>query len=95
MTLRAKNESGRCVSLMNIVMELRKCCNHTLLFDHVWEDAIQDNQLDEMMSAGSGKVMLLDRMLAKLHARGHRVLLFSQMTKVLDLLQVIRLIPLV
>lgn len=35
----------------------------------------------------SGKFELLDRMLYKLFRSGHRVLLFSQMTQVLDLLE--------
>ncbi len=33
-----------------------------------------------------GKFAVLDRMLVKLHASGHRVLLFSTMTRLLDLL---------
>jgi SWI/SNF-related matrix-associated actin-dependent regulator of chromatin subfamily A protein 2/4 len=33
-----------------------------------------------------GKFAVLDRMLVKLHATGHRVLLFSTMTRLLDLL---------
>lgn len=35
----------------------------------------------------SGKFAVLDRMLVKLHATGHRVLLFSTMTRLLDLLE--------
>lgn len=35
----------------------------------------------------SGKFAVLDRMLIKLHASGHRVLLFSTMTRLLDLLE--------
>nr|VZI41857.1 unnamed protein product [Spirometra erinaceieuropaei] len=35
----------------------------------------------------SGKLELLGAMLQKLHASGHRVLIFSQMTKMLDLLE--------
>ena len=35
-----------------------------------------------------GKLASLDRMLVKLHATGHRVLLFSTMTRLLDLLEV-------
>ncbi len=34
-----------------------------------------------------GKFRMLDRLLVKLHASGHRVLLFSTMTKLLDLLE--------
>ena len=43
-----------------------------------------------------GKLAALDRMLVKLHAAGHRVLLFSTMTRLLDLLELYlrnRLVP--
>lgn len=36
----------------------------------------------------SGKLIVLDQLLKKLHAAGHRVLLFAQMTHTLDILQV-------
>ena len=36
----------------------------------------------------SGKLELLDRILPKLQRKGHRVLLFSQMTRALDLVEV-------
>jgi chromodomain-helicase-DNA-binding protein 1 len=39
------------------------------------------------MLQASGKLQLLDRMLAKLRRDGHRVLIFSQMTRVLDILE--------
>ena len=39
------------------------------------------------MVSSCGKLELLDRMLQKLRAGGHRVLLFSQMTSMLDLLE--------
>jgi SWI/SNF-related matrix-associated actin-dependent regulator of chromatin subfamily A member 5 len=73
------------VRLLNILMQLRKCCNHPYLFDgaeagppytdgpHLWENA--------------GKMMLLNKLLPKLKAKGSRVLIFSQMTRVLDILE--------
>lgn len=36
---------------------------------------------------GSGKLVLLDKLLNKLQARGSRVLIFSQMTRMLDILE--------
>ena len=42
----------------------------------------------DQLAPTCGKLLALDRMLVKLHASGHRVLLFSTMTKLLDLLQV-------
>ncbi|XP_045139645.1 chromodomain-helicase-DNA-binding protein 1-like [Echinops telfairi] len=41
---------------------------------------------DHLIEA-SGKLHLLDKLLAFLYSRGHRVLLFSQMTQMLDILQ--------
>ena len=67
--------------LNNILMQLRKCCNHPYLFR---TDAYR---IDEMMIRASGKFLLLDGMLPLFKAGGHRVLLFSQMTAVMDLLE--------
>jgi superfamily II DNA or RNA helicase len=64
-------------------MQLRKCCNHPYLFVgdyNMWRK-------DEIMRA-SGKFELLDRLLPKLHATDHRVLLFSQMTRLMDILEI-------
>jgi chromodomain-helicase-DNA-binding protein 4 len=35
----------------------------------------------------SGKLLLLDKMMAKLKAQGHRVLIYSQFTRMLDILE--------
>ncbi|KAE9453150.1 hypothetical protein C3L33_14924, partial [Rhododendron williamsianum] len=64
-------------------MQLRKCCNHPYLFVgeyNVWRK-------EEIVRA-SGKFELLDRLLPKLHKAGHRVLLFSQMTRLMDILEI-------
>jgi SNF2 family DNA or RNA helicase len=67
--------------LNNVVMQLRKVCNHPYLFSqdgyHINDDVIRT----------SGKVELLDRMLPKLKAAGHRVLMFTQMTKMMPILE--------
>eukprot|EP01128_Nolandella_sp_AFSM9_P007288 TRINITY_DN3948_c0_g1_i1.p1 TRINITY_DN3948_c0_g1~~TRINITY_DN3948_c0_g1_i1.p1 ORF type:complete len:811 (-),score=128.48 TRINITY_DN3948_c0_g1_i1:318-2750(-) len=49
---------------------------------------IQDAQayLDRIV-ASSGKMQLLDKMLPVLKAKGHKVLIFSQMTRLLDILE--------
>jgi len=71
--------------LMNVLMQLRKVCNHPYLFDgaepgppysdgpHLWDNA--------------GKTKLLHKLLPKLQSRGSRVLIFCQMTRVLDILE--------
>ena len=69
-------------SLMNRAMQLRKVCNHPYLFlQHSEYEPRQEERI-----RASGKVELLHRILPKLRAGGHRVLLFSQMTKLLDIL---------
>jgi alpha-tubulin suppressor-like RCC1 family protein len=73
------------VKLMSIVIELRKVCNHPYLFDgaepgppfqngpHLWQN--------------SGKMVVLDKLLTKLKQKRSRVLIFSQMTRMLDIIQ--------
>ena len=71
--------------LMNRAMQLRKCCNHPYLFLQGSEYTAADARRETVRA--SGKLELLHRMLPKLKAAGHRVLLFSQMTKLLDILE--------
>eukprot|EP00935_MAST-01C_sp_MAST-1C-sp1_P001291 g1291.t1 len=78
-----KASSGR-TQLLNICMQLRKAVNHPYLFD-----GLEDMTLDPMgehLVTNSEKFMLLDKLLPKLKERGSRVLIFSQMTRVLDIL---------
>jgi len=69
--------------LQNMVMQLRKICNHPDLFK-VSQD---DDEINEEIVTSSGKLLLLDRLLPELIKRGHKVLIFSQMTSMLDILQ--------
>ncbi|XP_069776242.1 chromodomain-helicase-DNA-binding protein 3 isoform X4 [Narcine bancroftii] len=81
---------GNQVSLLNIMMDLKKCCNHPYLFPvAAMEGAKLPNGAYEGsgLIKSSGKLMLLQKMLRKLKEQGHRVLIFSQMTKMLDLLE--------
>lgn len=82
--------SGQKQSLLNIVMELKKASNHALLFPNaeakfIKGDATKDETLKALITT-SGKMMLLDRLLTKLKKDGHRVLIFSQMVHMLDIL---------
>jgi len=75
---------GSRTAILNIVMQLRKCCNHPYLFQ-----GLEDRSLDPHGSHlvdNCGKLVLLDKLLARLKANGHRVLIFSQMTRMLDVL---------
>lgn len=83
-------------NLMNTMMELRKCCIHPYLLNGA-EDQIQyewrishgddrDGYYKNIVNA-SGKMVLIDKLLPKLKANGHRVLIFSQMVRCLDILE--------
>eukprot|EP00850_Spirogloea_muscicola_P020496 SM000218S06592 [mRNA] locus=s218:55963:63493:+ [translate_table: standard] len=79
------------VSLLNIVVELKKCCNHPFLFesaDHGYggEDTNDSGSKLQRMILSSGKLALLDKLLMRLKETGHRVLIFSQMVRMLDIL---------
>lgn len=82
--------NGQKQSLLNIVMELKKASNHALLFPNAEAKILKGSTSKEetlkALIASSGKMMLLDRLLAKLKADGHRVLIFSQMVHMLDIL---------
>ena len=72
--------------LQNRCMELRKLCNHPAL-NYPAEKGGDWRSGDALVRA-CGKLWVLDRLLVKLRRAGHRVLLFSTMTKLLDLLEV-------
>ncbi|XP_018079795.1 chromodomain helicase DNA binding protein 4 L homeolog isoform X1 [Xenopus laevis] len=81
---------GNQVSLLNVVMDLKKCCNHPYLFPVAAMEApkMPNGMYDgSALIKGAGKLFLLQKMLRKLKDDGHRVLIFSQMTKMLDLLE--------
>lgn len=69
-------------TLNNRCMELRKTCNHPLLNYPYYGDFSKD-----FLVRSCGKLWILDRILIKLEKTGHRVLLFSTMTKLLDILE--------
>ena len=74
------------ISLLNIVMELKKAANHPFLFDGA-ELRSDDNEATlKGLVMNSGKMVLLDKLLARLRQDGHRVLIFSQMVRMLDIL---------
>ncbi|KAK3777842.1 hypothetical protein RRG08_038090 [Elysia crispata] len=75
------------VKMRNIMMQLRKCCNHPYLLEHPLDPATGELALTEKVVSTSGKMLVLDRMLPELKKQGHRVLIFSQMTRLLDLIE--------
>jgi superfamily II DNA or RNA helicase len=107
-------KSGSMPKLMNIQMELRKCCNHPFLIQGVEDTEMerldQDLQeklassslrapkkfdrkafvakrMEEFMIPQSGKMVLLDKLLPKLKKEDHKVLIFSQMVKMIDYIE--------
>ncbi|KAM7270566.1 hypothetical protein ACFE04_029780 [Oxalis oulophora] len=74
-------------SLINVVMQLRKVCNHPYLIHGTEPESDSVEFLHEMRIQASAKLTLLHSMLKILHKDGHRVLIFSQMTKLLDILE--------
>lgn len=80
-----QNERG---SLNNMLMQLRKCLCHPF----VYSDAIEERSgsttvLHRNLVDASSKLQLLELMLPKLQERGHRVLIFSQFLKQLDIIE--------
>uniref|UniRef100_F1KRC8 Chromatin-remodeling complex ATPase chain isw-1 n=2 Tax=Ascaris suum TaxID=6253 RepID=F1KRC8_ASCSU len=71
--------------IMNILMHLRKCCNHPYLFDGA--EPGPPYTTDQHLVDNAGKMVLLDKLLKKLKEQGSRVLIFSQMSRMLDLLE--------
>ena len=73
------------ISLL-LAMELKKAANHPYLFDgaEVRTDSSEEQLKGLVMS--SGKMVLLDKLLHRLQQDGHRVLIFSQMVRLLDIM---------
>ncbi|CAD98428.1 SNF2 helicase, partial [Cryptosporidium parvum Iowa II] len=80
-----EKEGGGKLRLINLAMQLRKACNHPYLFDG-YEDKSVD-PFGEHVVENSGKMVLMDRLIKKLVSGGSRILIFSQMARVLDILE--------
>lgn len=78
----AKSKISR---LQNIVMQLRKCCNHPYLFEGAEEGPPYVD--GDHLITNSGKMAVLDRLTSLLKERGSRALIFSQMSRMLDILE--------
>ncbi|WFD36563.1 DNA helicase [Malassezia cuniculi] len=73
-------------SLLNIAIELKKASNHPFLFDGAEPPTTTREETLRGLVMHSGKMVLLDKLLARLKSNGHRVLIFSQMVRMLDIL---------
>jgi len=80
-------------ALQNTIVQLQKICNHPYLFQPVEEGmAIHTHGSRAVLNTvdlwrSSGKFELLQRMLPKLAATGHRSLIFCQMTNLMTILE--------
>ena len=67
--------------LNSLLMHLRKLCNHPYLFP-----SMDPMVTDERIVEASSKLMVLDKILAKLKREGRRALIYSQFTSMLDVI---------
>ncbi|BFY98699.1 hypothetical protein BsWGS_01740 [Bradybaena similaris] len=80
-----KGMRGNVSSYANIMMELKKCANHAYLVAPPQEEPSAKDRIMTLLK-GSGKLLLLDKLLVRLRETGHRVLIFSQMVRMLDII---------
>lgn len=73
--------------LQNKVMQLRKVCSHPFLFYWPTDPKTAQPVLSDALINASGKMLLLNRLLDALFAKDHKVLIFSQFTAMLDVIE--------
>lgn len=91
---------GALPALQNLMMQLRKVCNHPYLIKGAEQVIIREKreqykgqnktpeEIDLLaMIESSGKMILIDKLLPKLRSDHHKVLIFSQMVRVLDIIE--------
>ncbi|KAJ3190862.1 hypothetical protein HK101_008292 [Irineochytrium annulatum] len=82
-----KSSDNRVSPLHNILVELRKICDHPYLLKDVEPLNLTPDQAHSYLTNASGKLILLQPLLSKLKQRGHRVLIFSQFKIALNILE--------
>lgn len=88
--------SANQMKLLNVMAELKKASNHPYLFPVAEQQFFRSIGREESSASreetlkglimNSGKMVLLDKLLGRLRKDGHRVLIFSQMVRMLDIL---------
>jgi len=82
--------TGTVANLVNVEMELRKCCNHPFLIRGVEDKecvGFDDQMRMKVLIQASGKTVLLDKLLTKFKQEGKKVLIFSQFKIMLDIIE--------
>ena len=88
-TLDTKTKFTPRVSLLNILNNLRLVCNHPFLFLYRRDFEIpKKDKFREDFIESSNKIKLVERLITKLFEQNHKILLFSQYTMMLDILEV-------
>ncbi|KAH7825258.1 putative chromatin-remodeling complex ATPase chain Iswi [Monocercomonoides exilis] len=70
--------------LLNIAMQMRKCCNHPYLFPGAEPEPFVDG---EHLFTNSGKMVVVDKLVQKVAKERGKVVIFCQMTRMMDILQ--------
>ncbi|TFY81203.1 hypothetical protein EWM64_g2811 [Hericium alpestre] len=83
----SKGKQSGVKGLSNELMQLRKICQHPFLFESVEDKMNPSGLIDDKLVRSSGKIELLSRILPKFFSTDHRVLIFFQMTKVMDIME--------
>lgn len=77
------------MKLLNRVMQLRNICgSHYLYYEPIADDRDDDKHLSQLLFQNASKVQLLKQLLDRLLKENHKVLIFSQFTKMLELIGV-------
>ncbi|KAI9261993.1 SNF2 family N-terminal domain-containing protein [Sporodiniella umbellata] len=80
------NSSENKKQWLNIAVELKKASNHPFLFPDAEKPVTDRMEQLKGLVENSGKMVLLDKLLTRMKSDGHRVLIFSQMVMLLDIL---------
>lgn len=80
--LRSHSRTDSVGALRDILVSLRKCCDHPYLVDQSLQSSLtKGHSLTDILDIGvcaSGKLLLLDKMLQEIRNQGRRVLIVSQ-----------------
>ncbi|KAL0564816.1 hypothetical protein V5O48_017222 [Marasmius crinis-equi] len=78
------NDNPQWKKLMNLLMQLRKICDHPYLIDDAEPDPYK---FGEHVVAASSKMIVIDKILAEVLPKGEKVLIFSQWHGMLNLME--------
>jgi chromodomain-helicase-DNA-binding protein 7 len=86
------SNSAKTIHLNNMDIQLRKCCNHLYLLKGVEEElegkCHTDQEYYQSLLDSSGKLILLDKFIQKFKDEGHKMLIFSQFKKMLEVIEI-------